>query len=444
MLSNIASDSKFSQENPFQIYLPQNEPEITHNDLYFELINLLSLLKNQEQIEINSKNVNIFKFLGEILDNPSLIRACRFGLQNHSSFFKLTCKRFLEIPSATLSELNDFEIKICNEVIYCNSIFACCLSNIICELMCFGMILDSIEFNESHLSELLIAFFGFIQGFSFSQLKFPSQLIQDCFNLVGFDFLIIQPLKQFSIDKCFQYLFQPFCSKYEIIVQKSINTIAKHFSEISFELFSQLDQKFQQAILSSQFLMIESESTLFNFISISQQFDFLKKFLFYPALEIQQLHSLISGLNIDEIDIDLFHRFQELIFLQETQIPKTRWINTKQQFLSIPVLINQKKRIINDHQIRMSQIQTQYNKMINQINQKIQNTNLQFEQTISQKKRQILETQIQNQRAIKEKETQINRVFVKMERHINEATEQINQIKKENQRIIQKKRRKSR
>jgi hypothetical protein len=86
------------------------------------------LFEKREHIQIDQRNAEIFKFLGNILDNPFLQGACNSVSKISLTIFKLTIKRFFEIPQQILSQMNNFIINVGNEKILCNSIYASCFS----------------------------------------------------------------------------------------------------------------------------------------------------------------------------------------------------------------------------------------------------------------------------------------------------------------------------
>jgi hypothetical protein len=98
-------------------------------------------------------------------------------------------------------------------------------------------------------------------------------------------------------DQYFLYLSLPFCEIDQQLYTESIKSLAAIFYTLPFDCFLKLNQKCQEAILSSEFLKLKSEAYFLNSIKFFENFRFFQKFIFFPAIHFELLKSFFSVVN---------------------------------------------------------------------------------------------------------------------------------------------------
>jgi hypothetical protein len=187
LLSNSAFQSNSTHGQPFIIQIPSSHVLRSFPaQLKKSIKSLLSLVKNQIQIEISFQEKEAFTFLGKELDNRSLQQVCRLVSPSQNQFFCLSSERFREISQSQLQMLQNFRIIINEQVFCCNSIFASLLSKNIFESILFNSDLNEIQWNDPQLDQILVSLFYLLKGLPFPAFQFEPYLLLKAFILIGF------------------------------------------------------------------------------------------------------------------------------------------------------------------------------------------------------------------------------------------------------------------
>jgi hypothetical protein len=267
-------------------------PDASEESLISCFNEIYLLFSSSEEFEISQDNVFIFQYFSEIFENSSLSLACKNVIKtDQSEYFFLTSEIFSAIPTDILDSFKKFKILLCNETIYCNSIFASLVSNYIFRQMLKDPASDLIDFSNYRYPEIIKLFFEILRGNVIQIDEIKIEQILDAINFLESDTLFVRSFLQ-------NYPFN--------FVSKSTTS-----------LFS-LPNESIQSIISSPYFHLKNENQLFELlfekIQKNGEFLFLLKYAYFGNVNFLDLNCLIQSIQYPEINESLFHHFKDSLF----------------------------------------------------------------------------------------------------------------------------------
>jgi hypothetical protein len=285
---------------------------------------LASLFDQKTEIDINFEDIQIFQFLGESLDNRSLILASKKSKLNKPSKFKLNFTRFYTIPKQILNSLNSCTIIVNNHSFNCNSSYVACFSKKIFQKISESNSISEFEFSISNEAfNLFKSFILLLQGI---------ELTLDDTSLAT----LIEPYHAFEIDCLSKFIDQfipPLTSQkkslnfiqsndsilFETKFTDALTNISKKFSTLDDSEIEKIPHPILNQLLDSPTLFVSDEDTFLNKVQNlvkkdKNNFILLSK-VKLPFVSCQSVENFFGSLHVNDIDFELFKSIKKCLFV---------------------------------------------------------------------------------------------------------------------------------
>jgi hypothetical protein len=287
ILSNSAFDYISTTKRSFDIEMPSDLYQINQYELVNCFNRLYLLFISDDSIQIDFRNVVIYKYLATKLQNRSLEIVCDSVSISQTNQFFLSSKHFKEIGVDKLHLLNNLQIRLKgNEMICCNSFYASMISKTIYQKL-ISQNVKVIDFSNFGKGFVLKSIFDLLKGKSFKISKFQSEDIYQS----------IQFLQFLSLSS---YMSNKFDSQ----------GIAFNFYKMSSYSLLDLSPDSIKYVISSNYLHLKNECQLFDFIYRKIEKDrsnlSLLIYMYGAAVTDKTLSPLIQELRLKEIDYQIF------------------------------------------------------------------------------------------------------------------------------------------
>jgi hypothetical protein len=207
---------------------------------------ILILFESSEAIQIDHTNVSTYKYLSEVLDNKSLWLACNSVTMNQPQLFYFSSERLSQISLEAFRAIQDFTIKIKDDEIKCNRIFASLISKKIFSIVQKRKKPTLIDFSKFKESRVLKTILRLLDGLPLALNEFDKKSFSMATRFIGFDITL------------------PICTLTPATKLKTSDFLSQNFSKIT--EFHLLTRKSMKKILSSKLLHLKNENQLFQFI----------------------------------------------------------------------------------------------------------------------------------------------------------------------------------
>lgn len=311
LLSQSAIQHQLQSPNtPFEI--KGYSSRISAETVVSALSSLKKLFEDETEIVISSKNVEVFNFLGEKLDNRFLLQTCREVTSLTEKIFKLTSARFRDFSESEVPK--NYEITVLSKTFNVNKAFFNILTQDNLELG-NGISLSKIEgVDIEKFIECFWAFLGVLNGNPVILDDFSCEVLEAVKNQFGINYTSkSQRLAPDVSDLIQEYLsiLQNGDESHPKFIEAA-NFIAIQFAYVPKKVLLSLPENSFESVIKSKLILLPNQDYLFEMLLPIVLNDKSKRvwlqYVDLPSVTYELLKSFVETIefsDFDQVTLDL-------------------------------------------------------------------------------------------------------------------------------------------